>query len=146
MNRRHRVLLCDDSVLIRAGLQEALKLEPGVLVVGEACDGQAGIDAALQLRPDLVLMDVSMPGVDGIQATRRIVAAAPGIKVLAYSAEASWAIVRQMLNAGARGFVLKQHGPQELLCAIRSVLAGDLFLSPGLISAHSPVHKPSAID
>jgi LuxR family maltose regulon positive regulatory protein len=146
MKRQHRVLLCDDSVLVRAGLKEVLKHEADIQVVGEASGGQAGIQAALDLRPDLVLMDVTMPEVDGIEATRQIVAAAPGVKVLGYSAERSWAMVRQMLTAGARGYVLKQHEHRELICAIRSVLAGGLFLSPGLIGASPLLYYPSVTD
>jgi DNA-binding NarL/FixJ family response regulator len=138
MNKKHRVLLCDDESLVRASVQEILKRQADIQVVGEVSGGQAGIDAALELQPDLVLMDVSMPGVDGIEATRQILAKASEVKVLAYSAETKWAIIKQMLAAGARGYVVKQGDPVELMCAIRMVLAGGSFLSPILIGTTPP--------
>ena len=110
-----------------------LNRQTGMQVVGEASGGVAGIDAALQLLPDLVLMDVSMPEVDGREATRRIVAKAPAVKVLAYSAESNWQTVEQMFDAGARGFVVKQGDYNELIRAIRTVLAGGSFLSSELM-------------
>ena len=115
-----------------------MKHQADIQVVGEASGGQAGIDAALELLPDLVLMDVSMPEVDGIEATRQIVAKASEVKVLAYSAEGRWATVMQMFAAGARGYVLKQGDPEELVCAIRMVLAGGSFLSPALMGTIPP--------
>jgi len=143
MSKKHRVLLCDDNGLVRASVQEYLKQQADILVVGEASGGQAGINAALELLPDLVLMDVSMPEVDGIEATRRIMAKASEVKVLAYSGEWRWVIVKQMLAAGARGYVLKQGDPEELVCAIRMVLAGGSFLSPRLMGTTPPAeYKP----
>ena len=133
MHQTHRVLVCDDSSVVRAGVQEFLKHEAGIEVVGEAAGGQAGIEAAIESLPDLVLMDVFMPGVDGIEATREIVARAPSVKVIAYSGELNWVIVQRMLEAGARGYVLKQSHLKELACAMRIVLAGGTFLSPRLM-------------
>ena len=137
MNKKHRVLVCDDNGMVRASLQEFLKQQADLQVVGEASGGQAGVHAALALLPDLVLMDVSMPEVDGIEATRQIMVKAPAVKVLAYSGESRWAIVKQMLAAGARGYVLKHGDPEELVRAIRMVLAGGSFLSPKLLGATS---------
>jgi DNA-binding NarL/FixJ family response regulator len=133
MKEKHRVLVCDDSSLVRAGVQEFLKHEADIQVVGEASGGQAGIDTAVDLLPDLVLMDVSMPGVGGIEATQQIVGRAPTVKVIGYSTEMSWRIIHQMLEAGARGYVLKQGDPRELICAMRIVLSGGTFLSPRLM-------------
>lgn len=141
MNKKHRVLLCDDHDLVRLSVNEALKPQADIQVVGEACGDQAGISAALELLPDLVLMDVSMPDIDGIEATRQIVAVAFGVKVLAYLAESRWEIVERMLAAGARGYVLKQGDPGELVCAIRIVLAGGSFLSPRLMGITPLVSK-----
>ena len=138
MNKKHRVLVCDDNGLVRVSVQEFLKQQANLQVVGEAPGGLAGIDAALVLQPDLVLMDVTMPEVDGIEATRQIMAKAPAVKVLAYSAERRWAIVKQMLAAGARGYVLKHGDPEELVRAIRMVLVGGSFLSPKLLGTTSP--------
>jgi len=138
MNKKHRVLVCDDNGLVRASLQEFLEQQADIQVVGEASGGLAGIHAALVLQPDLVLMDVTMPEVDGIEATRQIMAKAPAVKVLAYSGESRWTIVKQMFAAGARGYVLKKGDPAELVCAIRMVLAGGSFLSPKLMGTTPP--------
>ena len=132
MSNKYRVLLCDDQDVVRRIVRECLKFQSNIVVAGEAFDGQAGVHAALELLPDLVLMDVSMPGVGGIEATRQIVARAHTVKVLAYSSERNWETVNQMFEAGARGYVLKQGDPVELMRAIRTVLAGGCFLSPAL--------------
>lgn len=133
MKEKHRVLLCDDHELVRLGVHEILKRQPDIQVVGDAAGGEAGIKAALELLPDLVLMDVSMPEVDGLEATRRIVASASTVKVLAYSSESDLETVEKMLAAGARGYVLKRGDPPELVRAIRTVLAGGSYISPGLL-------------
>jgi two-component system, NarL family, response regulator NreC len=141
MNKKHRVLLCDDQDIFRWSVREVLKHQADIQVVGEASGGQAGIDAALELLPDLVLMDVSMPDVNGLEATRQIVAKAPAVKVLAHSSQSSWETVDQMFAAGARGYVLKQGDGVELVRAIRTVLAGGSFLSPGLLGDTTPVEE-----
>jgi DNA-binding NarL/FixJ family response regulator len=133
MNKKHRILLCDDQDMVRWTVREFLKPGSDIEVVGEASGGQAGIDATLELLPDLVLMDVSMPEVNGIEATRQIVARAPGVKVLAHSSHHNWEIVDQMFTAGAQGYVLKLGDVGELVSAIRNVLAGGCFLSPALM-------------
>lgn len=141
MKKKHRVLLCDDQALVRSSVREVLRHEADMEVVGEAAGGQDGIVAAVKLLPELVLMDVSMPGVDGLEATRQIVAKAPAVKVLAYSAEAKWEVVEEMFTAGARGYVLKQGNAGELVRGIRTVLAGGSFLSPGLMGCTTRVEE-----
>jgi DNA-binding NarL/FixJ family response regulator len=141
MNTKYRVLLCDDQDIVRWSVRAVLKNETDIEVVGEAAEGQAGIGAALELLPDLVLMDVSMPGVNGLEATRQIVANAPVVKVLAHSSKSNWETVDQMFEAGARGYVLKQGDAVELVRAIRTVLSGGAFLSPGLMASTSSVEE-----
>ena len=135
---KYRLLLCDDQELIRSCVRQILHHFGDIQVVGEASGGQAGIEATLELLPDLVLMDVSMPDVDGPEATRQIVAKAPTVKVLAYSMHTNWEVVDQMFDAGAQGYVLKQGEPEELVRAIRTVLDGGPFLSPGLLRCTAP--------
>jgi len=94
-------------------------------VVGEAVDGRSAVSMALSLRPDVVLMDVSMPDLNGIEATGQITAQAPGIRVLAYSANSDEDTVRRMFMAGAQGFLRKSGDPIELITALKKVLGGE---------------------
>jgi DNA-binding NarL/FixJ family response regulator len=133
-----RVLLCDDQSVIRSRVREALAETPDIKVVGEATGGLASIAMAAELNPDLILMDVVMPGLSGIEATRHILATVPEAKVLAFSAEAEQRTVDQMFAAGARGFLVKNGDPEELLRAVRSVAAGMYYLSPGFREGTAP--------
>ena len=131
-DRRLRVVVADDHVLIRDGIRALLDSTPGIDVVGEAADGQAAIAAATDLQPDVVLMDLHMPGLDGISATRAITAAEPGVKVLVVSMLDDDASVFAAMRAGARGYVLKGAERHELTRAIASVADGDVLFSPGV--------------
>jgi DNA-binding NarL/FixJ family response regulator len=126
------VLLADDQAMIRAGLRKILEAEPDLAVVGEAADGQAAIDESRELRPDLVLMDIRMPVLDGIEATRRIVAAQPSVRVLVLTTFGLDTYVFDALRAGASGFMLKDAPPEELVAAVRIVAAGDALLAPAV--------------
>jgi DNA-binding NarL/FixJ family response regulator len=133
-----RVLLCDDQSVIRTRVREALADTPDIQVVGEAAGGVAAVQLALELTPNLVLMDVVMPGLSGIEATRQIRAAAPDIRVLAFSAGAEQQTVDEMFAAGALGFIVKDGDSEELVRAIRSVAAGMYYLSPGFRGDRTP--------
>jgi len=141
MKKKYRVLLCDKPDELRWIIREALKPHADIEVVGEVSGGEAVIAAAVQLLPDLVILDVSMPDGDGFQATREILNKAPAVRVLAYSAVSIWQTVDQMFTAGARGYVLKQGDPSELVRAIRTVLADGFFLSAGLMSSTAAVEQ-----
>lgn len=131
-SRRARLLLCDDQKLVRRRVRTLLKEFPAVEVIGEAADGVSAVSLALELKPDLILMDVTMPELDGIEATRQIVLHEPLIRVLAYSADSSEDVIREMFAAGARGFLSKVAEPENLIIGITKVLAGERFLSvPG---------------
>jgi DNA-binding NarL/FixJ family response regulator len=125
-----RVLLVDDQALLRMGFRLVLDAEDDVVVVGEAGDGESGVRQALALHPDVVLMDVRMPGVNGIEATQRLVAAAPGCRVLILTTFDLDEYAFAALRAGASGFLLKDARPAELVSAIRAVATGDAVVSP----------------
>jgi DNA-binding NarL/FixJ family response regulator len=120
-----RLLLADDHVLMRAGLRQLLATVPDIDVVGEATDGEQAVELALALRPDVVLMDLSMPGVDGIEATRRIVAAAPGIRVVGLTSFSDRERIVAMVDAGAKGYLLKDVDPDELVRGVRAAFRGE---------------------
>lgn len=123
-----RVLVCDDQPLVRAHLREMLDQPGEIQVVGEASGGRTAVKLALELNPDVVLMDVSMPDLDGIEATRHILSKAPGIRILAFSADCSSERISKMFRAGARGYLLKPSTPPEIRRAVHRVHAGELFL------------------
>jgi DNA-binding NarL/FixJ family response regulator len=132
MTARVRVLIVDDDDLMRAGLRGVLSSDAAIEVVGEAGDGRDAIYRARLLNPDVVLMDVRMPGIDGIQATRRLVAARPDIKILILTTFPDDEYVYGALRAGASGFLLKRASPERLLDAVRTVAAGEALLDPSV--------------
>ncbi len=123
-----RLLLVDDHAVLRAGLRALLNAEADMEVVGEAENGQQAVDMARALQPDVVLMDVTMPGMNGIEATRRIKAIAPEVRVLALTMHDDASYLRDILQAGGSGYVLKEAASEELLSAIRAVAQGGTFL------------------
>jgi len=124
------VLLADDQPLLRRGFRMILEAEDGVTVAGEAGDGAEAVELARRVRPDVVLMDIRMPGTDGIEATRRITAAEPGVRVLVLTTFDLDEYAFGALQAGASGFLLKDVRPAELISAIRTVAAGNAVVSP----------------
>jgi two-component system, NarL family, response regulator NreC len=127
-----RLLVAEDHILMRRSLTQVLRGEPGWEVVGEASDGGAAVHLALTLEPDVIVMDVAMPQVNGVDATRRILEQCPRIHIVALSVRSAKCYAAQMLRAGARGYVLKDDGPEELILAIRTVRTGRLYLSLGI--------------
>jgi DNA-binding NarL/FixJ family response regulator len=127
-----RVLLADDDALIRAGLAVVLGTAADLDVVAEASDGLEAVELCLRHTPDVVLMDVRMPGIDGIEATRRLVAARPDIKILILTTFRDDEYVYGALRAGASGFLLKRASPERLLDAVRTVAAGEALLDPSV--------------
>jgi len=127
---RIRLLLVDDHAVLRAGLRALLNAEPDLAVIGEAESGQQAVDMTRALQPDLVLMDVTMPGMSGIEATRRIKLADPEVQVLALTMHDDTSYLRDVLEAGGSGYVLKEAASDELLSAIRAVYQGGTFLHP----------------
>jgi DNA-binding NarL/FixJ family response regulator len=124
------VLLVDDHSLVRRGFRRILEDAPDISVVGEAGDGDDAVRQADQLRPQLVVMDCAMPGTSGLVATKRILEKHPDTAVLMLSMHSEDTLVRQALEAGARGYILKSAVDLELVSAIRRVAAGELVLDP----------------
>jgi len=127
-----RVLLADDQALVRAGFRVLIESAPDVEVVGEAANGEEAAAIASEVRPDVVLMDIRMPVLDGIEATRRIVARQPRVRVLILTTFDLDEHVYDALEAGASGFLLKDIEPVDLLRAIRIVASGEALLSPSV--------------
>jgi len=112
-----------------------LAAEPDMEVVGEAGNGHEALELAAKLRPDVVVMDVAMPGLNGIEATRRLAESVPRTKVLALSMHKDAVYVREILRAGAKGYLLKDAFDQDLVNAVRAVAAGQGYLSPAVSEA-----------
>lgn len=123
-----RLLVVDDHPVVRAGLRLLLGAQPDMEVVAEAADGAAAIERALELRPDIVVMDITMGDVSGITATRQIRERLPQTRVLVLTMHDNEEYLRQMLEAGATGYVLKQAVDTELAVAIRAVQRGEVYL------------------
>jgi len=135
-----RVLIVDDSELVRAGFRMVLDAEPGIEVVGEAADGLTGVADAARLRPDVALMDVRMPELGGLEATRRIVAldGAP-VRVLMLTTFDLDEYLLEAVRAGVSGFILKDTPPDELVAAIVTAARGDALIAPSI--THERIEK-----
>ncbi len=136
-----RILTVDDHPLMRAGVVSFLATEPGVQVVAEAANGEEALEKYRELRPDLVLMDLSMPVMDGLEATRAILAEYPDARIIVLTTYAGDEDVHRALDAGARGYLLKDMLVAEVLKVIRSVMAGRRGIPPAVaatLAQHTP--------
>jgi len=124
-----RILIADDHGLLRRGLRAALADSPHLVVEAEAEDGRAAVELALRLKPDIAILDVSMPILNGLDAARAIVAGSPETRVLILTAHESERLVRDVLRAGARGYLLKSDAASELIPAIEALLADRPFFT-----------------
>jgi DNA-binding NarL/FixJ family response regulator len=139
MPEKISVLLVDDHSLVRRGFRRILEDEPDIMVAGEASSGEEAVKLASQLEPRVILMDCALPGMSGLQAIRKILEGSPAILILMLSMHTEQTWVNQALEAGARGYILKNAMDLELGAAIRRVVAGEIVLDAQL--ARSDVLK-----
>jgi len=125
-----KVLLADDHRIMREALRSLIEKESDMKVVGEAGDGRTAVRLAEEVSPDVIIMDISMPELNGVEATNQILSEAPNVKILGLSMHSDEHFVAGMLKAGGSGYLLKDCAAEELIQAIRSVIAGEQYLSP----------------
>lgn len=132
MGNKITVLLVDDHRLVRLGFRRLLEDDPDLIVVGEATDGEQAVVQADVLKPRVIVMDCAMPGMSGLEAARRILARDPTVAILVLSMHSEDTLVRQAMDAGARGYVLKSALDLDLASAVKRVAAGETVLDPQL--------------
>jgi DNA-binding NarL/FixJ family response regulator len=132
------VLLVDDHALVRKGFRRMLEDDATIAVVGEASDGNDAVKLAIELKPKVTVMDCALPGISGIEATRQIRAKLPDAAILMLSMHSEDRLIRQALEAGARGYILKNAMDLDLISAVKGVAAGKTVLDPQLV-------KPDAL-
>jgi two-component system, NarL family, nitrate/nitrite response regulator NarL len=130
MKNRIKLLLVDDHPVVRRGISSCLARQDRLMIVGEAADGVEAVRKARELSPDIILMDIDMPHMDGLAVTEVLRKEMPNIKVLILSMHSATDYVLRIIQSGARGYVLKQASPEELVKAIETVDAGESFFSP----------------
>jgi DNA-binding NarL/FixJ family response regulator len=127
-----KVILADDHNIMRAGLKSLLESSKKVLIVAEANNGRETVSLARKFKPDIVVMDVAMPDMNGVEATRKLARLAPDVRVLALSGHSDGMFVKGMLEAGAKGYLLKDAATTELLTAIITISKGRIYVSPSV--------------
>ena len=130
--KKIRLMLVDDHQVVRVGLKTFLQTQEDFDVVAEASDGEEAVSRALEMHPDVILMDITMPGVDGLEATRRLRVLCPKCLILALTVHDDKQYFMQMLAAGASGYITKQAAGDDLIAAIHTIYAGNVFLQPAL--------------
>ncbi len=130
-----RILLADDHGILRGGVKALLNADSNLRVVGEAADGQEAIRLAVELQPDLIILDLSMPGTGGLEATRRLKEILPNVFILILTVHEEESLLREVIRAGAAGYIIKRAVEGELLNAIQVVLRGDLYIHPAMARA-----------
>ncbi|GIU75040.1 MAG: response regulator [Bryobacteraceae bacterium] len=134
-NTKIRVLLADDHAILRKGVSMLVNAQSDMEVAGEAASGEEALREAQRVQPDVVVMDVSMPGLNGIEATRRLLELLPRVRVIGLSMYRDAVYVRELLRAGASGYLVKDCDDAELLLAIRAAARGEAYLSPAVTAA-----------
>lgn len=127
-----KILLAEDHQTVREGIKLLVNAQPDMEVICEVGDGEQAIKESTRLRPDLLVMDISMPTMNGLKATKKLRELLPDIKILTLTRHTDDGYLKQLIGAGANGYVLKQSAPTDLLQAIRTVAAGNAYLDPSL--------------
>jgi two-component system, NarL family, response regulator NreC len=133
--KKIRVLLADDHAVVRAGFRMILAAQSNIEIIGEASNGREAVEMAERSQPDVVVMDVTMPELNGIEATRRLGQSTPRTRILALSMHKDSVYVREILKAGARGYLLKDALDKDLVAAVEAVARGEGYLSPAVADA-----------
>ena len=133
--KKIRILLADDHSLVRQGFRRILEGQSDMTVVGEAPNGRVAVEMVGQMLPDVLVMDVTMPELNGIEATRQVCRQVPRTRVVALSMQKDGVYVREMLRAGATGYLLKECTENDLVSAVRMVAMGKAWLSPDISGA-----------
>jgi DNA-binding NarL/FixJ family response regulator len=129
---RSRIALCDDHPIVLNGLQNLLESEPDFEMVGTATNGLAALRLVVDKRPDIVLIDISMPELNGIALARRLAEEAPSVRVVVLTVYEDRAFLKQALDAGVRGYLLKRSAAESLIQAVRAVLTGGIYVDPAI--------------
>ena len=134
MSISKKIILADDHTILRAGLKSLIDVIDGYDVIGEADNGLEAVELVKKLHPDIVIMDIGMPNLNGVAATRRIMHSMPDVKILTLSMHTETQFVREMLDVGASGYLLKDCAFEELEIALSTIIKGQVYLSPGVTS------------
>lgn len=124
-----RLLIADDHEIVRKGFRAIIEAQPDCEVVGEAADGRRAVEMAKELRPDIVVLDISMPSLNGLEATKQILKARPPTKILILTMHESDSLIREVLDAGARGYILKTDAGRDLVAAIDALRRNKTFFT-----------------
>jgi len=132
VSKKFRIVLADDHPIVLGGLRNLIQLEPALELVGEASSGYAALKVIREQQPDVAVIDISMPELNGIAVSRRLAEEMPSVKVMILTLHEDRAYLRQALDAGVRGYVLKRSASENLIQAIRAVIGGGLYVDPAI--------------
>lgn len=127
-----QIMIADDHGMVRDGLKKLIETDSSLALVGEVSSGKAAIQMVSDCNPDVILMDIKMPDMDGLKATKKILASRPSIKIIALTSVDNELLPKEMLDAGARGYVTKKSGDAELIRAIKTVALGQFYIETGI--------------
>jgi DNA-binding NarL/FixJ family response regulator len=148
MNHKTRIVLADDHPIVLNGLRNLIESESDFEVVGEATSGPDALKLIRDVRPEIAILDISMPGMSGIVLARRLAEEAPDIKILVLTLHEDRAYLRQALEAGVSGYVVKRSAAANLVSAVRSVIAGGIYIDPAIVNrvlTRSPSNNHAAM-